>query len=262
MSVSILIPEVYAERDYSTLSPANTFTREDFSDYMSSVQTKLCKSWQPPDFMEEGHVRVFFKLDRQGNVISADIIESSGDAIYDESALDAIKKASPFGIFPEHTLREHIAIKYSFDTVLIEEERMKGYYELAKTLTYSNPEKALEYINMAINEVGGEEASGFLYKRRADIKKNLGMNDEAKADYDIYNDFTNKSNIKRVHFLNHIAEKQDSAYIYHYLAYAYEQIDDYKNAIISINKALAKSDFQTEASIKQYKKHLENKMLY
>lgn len=251
------LPCVYAENDYSNKQPANIMIQEDFSEYMSSVQEKLRTLWQPPDFMEEGHVRVYFKLNRQGKVVASDIIESSGNDIYDESALDAIKKADPFGEFPEQTLREHIAIKYSFDTVLIEEERMKGYYELAKKYTKSDPLKAIEYLNLAINEVGGEEASCFLYKRRADLKTLLGNTDEAQADYDKYNLFLERARIKRMHLLKHLTETQDSAYLYHYLAFAYEELDDYDNAMLAINKAVEKSDYSNEGNIKRYKKHLE-----
>lgn len=253
------IPNVtFAEGDYSDKQPANVLVQEDFADYMAAVQDKLRTMWQPPDFLEEGHVRVYFKLNRQGKVVAADIIESSGNDIYDESAIDAIKRAAPFGEFPEHTLREHIAIKYSFDTILIEEERMKGYYELAKRYAKSDPQKALEYLNLALDEVGGEEASGFLYKRRADIKTLLGNSDDAQADYDKYKLFLERARIKRMHLLKHLAETQNSAYIYHYMAFAYEELGDYDNALIAINKAIEKSDYSNEGNLKRYKKHLEN----
>lgn len=231
--------------------------QNDFSEYMKSVQDKLRTAWQPPDFMEEGHVKVFFRLNRQGLLMSANIIESSGNDIYDESALEAIKDCAPFGEFPEGTLREFISIKYSFDTILIEEERMNGYYELAKLNTNKNPLMALEYLNMAIDQVGGEEASYFLYKKRADIKMRLGDKSGAQNDYDIYNLYTKRANIKRVHLLKHIAETKESAFIYHYLAYAYEQINDYDSAISAIDKAIKLAD--ADAMLKHYKNNLIRK---
>lgn len=248
---------LHAKENYENKSPANIMVQECFSEYMSKVQNKLRATWQPPDFLAEAHVKVYFKLNRQGRIVSSGIIESSGNDIYDESAIDALKRAEPFGEFPEQTLKEHIAIKYSFDTVLIEEERMKGYYELAKQYSKINPQKALEYIDMAINEVGGEEASGFLYKMRADIKTALGDNAGAREDFDIYESFANKAKIKRIHLLKYLTETQNSAYIYHYLAFAYEEIGDYKNALDAINKALLKADFNSEENIRHYKNHLE-----
>ncbi len=237
--------------------PANEIVQNDFSEYMKELQDKLQKTWQPPDFMEEGHVRVYFKLNRQGRVMSASVIESSGNDIYDESALEALKDCSPFGNFPENSVREFISIKYSFDTILIEEERMHGYYELAKANAKNNPKMALEYMNMALNHVGGEEASGFLYKRRAEIKEQLGDYEGAAKDYETYNLFTKRTNIKRVHLLKHLVENKQSAYLYHYLAYAYEQVGDYKNAIGAIDKAIELTD--ENGKLKYYRNTLLQK---
>lgn len=228
-----------SEISHSSLTqPADCVVQDDFTDYMTALQDKLQKNWQPPDFMEEGHVKVYFKLNRHGQLMAASVIESSGNDIYDESALEALKDCAPFGEFPADSTKESISIKYSFDTILIEEERMHGYYELAKVNLKKNPRMALEYINMALNKVGGDEASYFLYKKRAEIKEALGDYDGATKDYESYNKFVKRMNIKRVHLLEHIAETKQSAYLYHYLAYAYEQVNDYPNAITAIDKAI------------------------
>jgi TonB family protein len=253
-AVLFFMPYVQAEGIQKTAIQTGDISKAEFNDYMKNVQEKLRTTWQPPDFMEEGHVTVFFKLTRQGRVLSAKIIESSGDDIYDESALEAIKESVPFGDFPEDSLREFLSVKYSFDTIMIEEERMNGYYELAKHYTKNNPQLALQYLDMAIDRVGGEEASSFLYKRRADIRKLLGNNVGAKEDYDTYNMYTNRANIKRVHLLKHLAETKPSAYIYHYLAYAYEQVNDYDNAIVAIDKAITLTDMNT--NLKYYRDSL------
>lgn len=246
-----------AEETCPSQQEINVLVRNDFSDYMKNVQEKLSTTWQPPDFMEEGHVRVYFKLNRQGRVMNATIIESSGNDIYDESALEAIKDCAPFGDFPEDSLKEFISIKYSFDTILIEEERMNGYYELAKTYTKNNPQKALEYLNLALARVGGEEASCFLYKRRAELNERLGYYEDAQKDYETYDLYTNRANIKRVHLLKHMVETKPSAYLYHYLAYAYEQINDYDNALIAIDKAINLTD--ENANMKHYRDALLKK---
>lgn len=245
------------ENSYQTEN-VNVLAQRDLSSYMDNLKEKLQSVWQPPDFMEEGHVRVYFKLNRQGQVMNAYIIESSGDDIYDESALEAIKNAAPFGDFPEDSLREMIAIKYSFDTILIEEERMNGYYELAKANARNNPQKALEYLNMAISQVGGEEASYFLYKRRAEIKEILGDSEGAEQDWATYNLYTQRTNIKRLHLLKHLVETKPSAYLYHYLAYAYEQVGDYDNAIAAINIAIANSP-EANMNLIRYRDSLVNK---
>ena len=128
----------------------NQQVQSDFSDYMTQVRTKLQKNWITPDFLEEGHVRVLFKIDREGNVIAGDILESSGNPIYDESAVNAIHKSEPFGVFPENTSRQTITINYSFDTSFVKTDKIKELYEQAKRYTYSDKQLALKYINEAI----------------------------------------------------------------------------------------------------------------
>ena len=98
----------------------------DFSDYMENVKSKLRKNWSYPDFLEEGHARVLFKLDRKGYVITGDILESSGNPVYDESVVDAIHKSEPFGNFPENSTRQTITINYSFDTSFVKTDKIKA----------------------------------------------------------------------------------------------------------------------------------------
>ena len=228
----------------------NLQVQSDFSSYMQNVNDKLRKNWSSPDFLEEGHVRVLFKLDREGYVISGDILESSGNPVYDESAVNAIHKSEPFGNFPENSTRQTITINYSFDTSLVKTDKMKEYYDLAKRYTYSDRKEALKYINLAINEVQGDSESYFLYKRRAKIKEGLGDHLGAKQDFEQYESLKNKVDIKRIHALRHRAEIEDSAFAYYHLAYAYEQVKDYNGAIWAINKAIERTDLN-----QQYKRY-------
>ena len=229
----------------------NQQVQADFSDYMANVRAKLQQNWVSPDFLEEGHVRVLFKVDRNGNVIAGDILESSGNPVYDESAVNAIHKSEPFGIFPENTTRQTITINYSFDTSFVKTDKIKELYELAKKYTYSDRQLALKYINQAIEEVGLDNESYFLYKRRARIKEGLGDHLGAKEDLEQHEKMKARVDIKRVHALKYQAEQEDSAFAYYYLAYAYEQIRDYEGAIWAINKAIERTDIN-----QQYKRYL------
>ena len=129
---------------------SNPQIKADFSDYMINVQDKLRQNWVTPDILEEGHVRVIFKIDREGNVINGEILESSGNSVYDESAVNAIHKSEPFGNFPENSNRQTLTINYTFDTSLVKTDKMKEYYELAKKYQYSDRQLALKYINLTI----------------------------------------------------------------------------------------------------------------
>ena len=89
-----------------------------------------------------------------------------------------------------------------------------------------------------------------MYKRRSKIKEALGDHLGAKEDYDKYLSMKHKVDIKRVHAIKHRAEVEDSAFVYYYLAYCYEQLKDYDNAIWAINKAIERTDLN-----QQYKRY-------
>ena len=255
--VCILITHIaygYVDNSYYNHPTRNQQVHADFSEYMDNVRNKLHKNWSHPDFLEEGHVRVLFKLDRNGYVIAGDILESSGNSVYDESAVDAIHKSEPFGKFPENSTRQTITINYSFDTSLVKTDKMKEYYDLAKRYTYSDKKEALKYINLAIEEVKGDCESYFLFKRRAKIKEGLGDHLGAREDYAEYEKLKAKVDIKRVHALKRRAEFEDSAFSYYHLAYAYEQIKDYEGAIWAINKAIERTDLNQ--SYRRYRTEL------
>lgn len=235
---------------YCNRPTTNIQVQTDFADYMSNVRTKLQKNWVYPDFLEEGHVRVIFKIDREGNVIAGDILESSGNPVYDESAVNAIHKSEPFGKFPENSTRQTITINYNFDTTFVKTGQIKALYEQAKRYTYSDKQLALKYINQAIEEVGTDDESYFLYKRRGKIKEGLGDHLGAREDFKQYEKMKARIDVKRVHALKYQAEKEDSAFAYYYLAYAYEQIHDYEGAIWAINKAIERTDLN-----QQYKRY-------
>ena len=250
----------FAYDGYSYRPTTNVQMKSDFSDYMANVSEKLQKNWVSPDILEEGHVRVIFKIDREGNVIEGEILESSGNNVYDESAVNAIHKSEPFGVFPENSTRQTLTINYTFDTSLVKTDKMKEYYELAKKYQYSDRQLALTYINQAIAEVQGDNESYFLYKRRGKIKEALGDHIGAREDFAQYEKMKTRVDIKRVHALKYQAEQEDTAFAYYYLAYAYEQIKDYENAIWAINKAIERTDLNNQ--YKRYRtelvKHQEN----
>lgn len=232
----------------------NIQVQNNFAEYMENVKSKLRKNWSYPDFLEDGHIRVLFKLDSEGNVISGDILESSGNPVFDESAIDAIHKSEPFGKFPQNTTRQTITINYSFDSAIVKTEKMKEYYELAKQYTYSNRQEALKYINLAIEEVQGDSDSYFLYRRRAKIKEAMGDHVGANEDNEKYLAMKYKADIRRVHAIKHRAEVEDSAFAYYHLAYCYEQLEDYDNAINAIDKAIERTDLNQQ--YRRYKTEL------
>lgn len=249
----------YESSAYYNRPTSNTQVQNDFAEYMTNIQNKLQKNWIVPDFLPEGHIRVLFKLDREGNVISGDILESSGNRLYDESAVNAIHKSEPFGKFPNNSSREILTVNYCFDTSLINADNVRFYSNLSDENFRSDKRKALEYINTAIDLAGNNEKSYYLYKKRCKIFEALGMHVEAKDDFEKYEKLKLKCDIKRIHAIKRLAEVEDSAFAYYYLANAYEQIQDYENAIKAIDEAIARTDLNN--TYKRYRENLSKKLV-
>lgn len=256
--ISMLFTLSVNAEPYYNQPTGNTQVLNDFAEYMQNVNEKLQKNWTPPDFLEEAHTRILFKLNRDGEIYAANIIESSGDNIYDEAAINALKKAMPFGRFPANSTRETLAVNYSFDTTLVKTDQMKNYYNLSKQYYLTDKQNALKYINLAINEVNGDDESYFLYKHRSKIKEALGDHVGANQDITTYNVMKNRIDLKRVHALKYQAEIEDTAFAYFYLAYAYEMIQDYENAIHAINKAIERTELNN--NYKRYRTELVKKI--
>ncbi len=64
--------------------------------YYSMISQKIWQQWSYPDFLASGlEVIISIKIDKSGKVISHEIEKSSGNALFDRSAIRAISKASP-----------------------------------------------------------------------------------------------------------------------------------------------------------------------
>lgn len=64
--------------------------------YYSIISRKIWQQWIYPDMNVSGlEVIISIKIDRSGKVISHEIEKSSGNALFDRSAIRAISKASP-----------------------------------------------------------------------------------------------------------------------------------------------------------------------
>ncbi|MBQ7126998.1 TonB C-terminal domain-containing protein [bacterium] len=258
--ILLLLNTVNVQAYYDSY-PQNSYARPTqvvFREYMNDTKEKLNKNWHPPDFLDSCSIKVVFKINKNGKVISKKIAETSGNDIYDESALEAIRLSEPFLSFPQDAEREYITVNYTFETSLFDEDRIGEYLNLAKQNYHTYPQKALEHINIAISRTEGQENSYILYNLRGKIKAKTGNINGANEDFEKAKSLKHIVDIKRVHSLKRIADTKPSAYNYYYLAYAYELTDDKINALNAINKAL--SITPNNPIYIEYKKHLNNKL--
>ncbi len=217
---------------------ASTTSSYDFSDYMVNLREKIQKTWVVPQVMEEGHAIVNFKLDRAGNIVYSDIKQSSGNEVFDGSAINALYKAAPFGNFPSETNKEFITIRYSFDASIIDTDKMKTYVEKSERCLNVDNIAARSYIDLAIKELDGNPASYFLYARRHKIDKLIGDHKAAEYDLKKCKELKTEYDENRIRICKAALEKEKTSFGYFSLANAYDAAGDYKNALAAIDKAI------------------------
>lgn len=216
----------------------NSMLETEYSEYMSNLRTKIFDNWETPEYIEEGHASVVFKINKNGEILSCEINESSGNEEYDNSALQALNKAEPFDSFPDGTSRNSLTIQYNFDTSLVKTDTMKQYAELAEKYCGQDNKKALEYINLAINEAGNNCSAYFLYARRAKIYDAMGDKISYEEDLNKSKKLKKLYNEKKINSCKQIAEKDITPYSYFMLAHAYDSAGEYQKAIESIDIAI------------------------
>lgn len=78
-------------------------TRLDHAKYLDELEARIKGQWRPPKFLATAklRVRVVVLIDSSGSIIKKSIVQSSGNGVFDESALAAIDGAQPLSPPPE-----------------------------------------------------------------------------------------------------------------------------------------------------------------
>lgn len=68
--------------------------------YMISLRRRIQRLWTPTSLSPALKAKVYFEITANGSIGSANIIQSSGNKVFDETALDAIYEGTPFPKIP------------------------------------------------------------------------------------------------------------------------------------------------------------------
>ena len=88
-----------------------------FTYYLRQLQAKISERWTPPRGAAAGGERavVVFEIGRDGQIKEPSVERSSGNAIYDQSALRAIMEASPFPPLPPEFRAPSLRVHFGFE---------------------------------------------------------------------------------------------------------------------------------------------------
>ncbi len=99
-------------------SPLAVLASPDFATYFNMIKQRVEAVWKYPDGMTGAHrVNVVFVLDRAGKLVRAELLDST-DKRLNQSALEAMRKASPFPPLPaslKEIAGEPLRIRFNVD---------------------------------------------------------------------------------------------------------------------------------------------------
>lgn len=241
LSVMFTVPVCAEEFNYAQ-TQRQISLNEEFGDYMAEVRSKIFNTWNPPSVLEEGHAGIIFKLDSNGNVISAYIKESSGNILYDESALNSVQKASPYPCFPKNASRDTITVMYSFDSSIVDKDEIKNIVADSEKYINKDNQTARNILDTAIKSIQGDPASYFLYARRYKLDKLMGDTEAAKTDIAECKRLKAIYDEQRINKCKEALALEETPFGYFTLANAYDLAGDYKNALNNIDKAISMTE--------------------
>ncbi len=87
----------------------------DFGLYVKELQRRIKMNWDKPKDISFNRVVVELDIAKDGKLIQASVIKTSGNSRVDTSTLNAIKSASPFKPLPVGFVGESCKIQFTFD---------------------------------------------------------------------------------------------------------------------------------------------------
>ena len=85
-----------------------------FSYYTNSIVKKIRRNWRWSSSYTVLRAVIYFKINRDGDIIYTKIKESSGDEEFDKNALRAVLLSSPFAPLPETYYEEDLGVYFEF----------------------------------------------------------------------------------------------------------------------------------------------------
>lgn len=88
----------------------------DWQSYMKNMQKKIKDCWTPPLNTDSTRVVLLYSINKDGTLQNNyKVLVSSGNKQLDNSAIKALKKASPFKPLPKDFKGDHIDVQFTFD---------------------------------------------------------------------------------------------------------------------------------------------------
>ncbi|GJL78538.1 MAG: hypothetical protein NPINA01_15270 [Nitrospinaceae bacterium] len=93
-------------------------TETKYASYFARIKHQIERVWTYPSEAAQkginGRLTLRFRISKEGNLISARVVDKSGHEILDYAAVKAVKEAAPFYPFPENIKKDNLSILATF----------------------------------------------------------------------------------------------------------------------------------------------------
>ena len=107
-------PKPGKEQIGSQLEGIQTDTEFDYPDYLLEMRYRIFQNWKYPLLKESLTTTVYFRIARNGRIISIKIEKGTRNVRFDQSAWEAIQKSNPFPPLPEEFRENELGVHFNF----------------------------------------------------------------------------------------------------------------------------------------------------
>lgn len=107
-------PQPGKKQKGSQLQGIQTDTEFNYPDYLLEMQTRIFQNWNYSQLRESLTTTVYFRIARDGRIISIKVEKATGNVRFDRSAWEAVQKSSPFPPLPEEFTEKELGVHFNF----------------------------------------------------------------------------------------------------------------------------------------------------
>lgn len=87
--------------------------------YLNTLNRTIDQNWQRVSVAATRRTKIQFRVDRQGRLRDLQVVQSSGDLLADQAALQAIRAAAPFAPLPQNAAEDVLIVNFTFTQWLL-----------------------------------------------------------------------------------------------------------------------------------------------
>jgi len=98
----------------STGSGVDAVQNDLWGGYLAALNRTVERNWRQVSVTATSRTRVQFRVNRQGEITSLQLLEASGNTLADQAAIQAVRAAAPFAPLPANATEDTLIVNFTF----------------------------------------------------------------------------------------------------------------------------------------------------